>query len=133
MKRESPEKVRDMLDALGNESHGVAPVQFVQVRDYTTFNVEYTWKGGTCVFHFFRSPEKAKDHNYWENTFPQKLVEVGCTYFQAKPPRLLFEWVPEMDSICLRAHDYENVLDKNAYVQRFFEKLDAGLDTATST
>lgn len=132
MRHEVNEDDRKVLDGFAGQQAGVMPIQFVQVDEYTTFRAEYAMDGDDFVLHFFQSPERSKDLNYWLKSFPVVLDTVARSHFQANRPRLVAAYTEEMDSWWLRAHGYANVVDKDAYIRRFLEKLDHTLDTLIS-
>jgi hypothetical protein len=131
MKHEVAEADRATLRSMSTPA-GIVPLQFVQVTDYTTFRAEYALDGDDFVLHFFKTPEHAKDVNYWLKGFPVALDAVAREHFQANQPRLVAAYTEEMESWWMRAHNYANVIDKDGYIRRFLDKLDQTLDTLTS-
>jgi hypothetical protein len=125
------ESTSDILKSV--ETPAIEALQFVEINDYPAFNVEYTMVDGDLVFHFFRSPRINSDNTFWHSTFPNALSPIAESHFNATAPRLRAEFVNEMDSWWLRAKGYDNILDKDAYVRRFFSKLSQQLVTAMST
>ncbi|RPH40307.1 MAG: hypothetical protein EHM87_22445 [Burkholderiales bacterium] len=126
MKPETPD-----VEEVQGQPCGVLPLDFVEVKDYTTFLAEYTMKGQDFVFHFFRSPERAKDFSYWLKVFPVALERVAVEHFQAGYPRVSATYVDDMESWWLGAKGFGTLLDKDGFAHKFLEKLDQMLDTLT--
>jgi hypothetical protein len=124
------EEDRQGLKSMNSSACGVAPLQFTKVEDYTSFTAEYAWDDGDLVFHFFRAPDH--DAAYWLQKFPSALDPVARQAFKAGPPRLRAAYTDEMDSWWLRAKGYTHLVDKDAFVARFLQKLDQTLDTMSS-
>jgi hypothetical protein len=125
--------------ALGNVLNAV--VKFNQVRDYTTFLAEYTCLDGNIVVHFFPPLEayvgvgearKVVEEYllFWQKKFPLVLSPVAEDYFKATRPVLTAQYIPEMQSWYLKAGGFANRLDPDAFILKFFERLDAGLDAS---
>lgn len=132
MKHEVSEQDHKVLDSMNQRAAGVAPMQFIPVTEYNTFRAEYGMEGDDFVLHFFKTPEHEKDVNYWLKAFPVALDTTARTYFQATQPRLVAAYTEEMESWWLRANRYGNIVNKDAYILRFLEKLDQTLETMIS-
>ena len=122
-----------MNPSMAVDQVGVHALEFKSVTDYTTFRAEYSWDGDDLVLHFFRTPEKEGDHNFWLQVFPTALDVAARQYFEAVAPRLRAAFTEEMDSWWMKAKDYGHIIAKDEYVTRFLEKLDQMLDTMSST
>jgi hypothetical protein len=120
-----------MLKATSEVACGVRPLQFTKVESYTTFTAEYAWDGGDVVFHFYRAPEHSA--SYWLEKFPTALDPIARDLFQAGPPRLRAAYTDEMDSWWMRANGFSHLVDKDAFISRFLQRLDQTLDTMSST
>lgn len=96
------------------------------------FTVEYALVDKDLVFHFFR-PSNIEDpilsEIYWKKTFPSVLDPVAQAHFNAGQDRLSAEFVSdyELDSWFLLAKGYDYILDMEAYVEKFYRSLEAGL------
>jgi len=130
---ESTEVERAQLKSMDSAACGLVPLQFVKKEDYNTFTAEYAWDGDDLVFHFFRSPERAKEQSYWLTLFPKVLDPVARDFFSAESPRLRAAFTEELDSWWLRANNYGNIIDKTAFAELFLSKMDQALDTKSST
>jgi hypothetical protein len=103
--------------------------RYKEVTNYTNFKAEYALIEKDLVLHFYETPERpVKAGGYWHSTFPAVLDKVGQEYFQATAPRLVAKWTPEMKSWFFKAQRYDYVLDIDAFVLRFLERLDAEID-----
>ena len=67
----------------------------------------------------------------WQRTFPEILSPCAEEYFGATKPRLQAAYTAEMFSWWLKAAGFAERLGPEAYILRFFEKLDAHLDAAS--
>ena len=127
------EEERSTLEALQDVACGVQPLQFKKIETYTTFTAEYAFDHDDIVMHFFLPKEREGDMTYWLQVFPMVLDPVARKYFQAEKPRLRASYTEEVESWWMRADGYKDLIDRAAYVERFFEKLDQALDTKSST
>lgn len=119
-----------------------AVVNFTKVEEYTTFLAEYAIVDGNIVVHFFppREAFELSAHNgqprvtaeflrRWKRTFPEVLSPVAEDYFQATQPIVQAKYIEEMTSWWLRAGGFgTSVLDPDAFILRFFSRMDAALD-----
>ena len=104
--------------------------KFKKVTCFTTFFAEYGMMGDDIVIHFFHTPENPDDGKcpYWHDMFPTALNDLAQSYFQATAPRLVAKYTEELKSWFFRAQKYSHVLDIDAFVMSFFEKLDQEMD-----
>jgi len=91
------------------------------------FIAEHRMINRDLVFHFFR-PEEA-DNRYWFKVFPAVMDPVAQKHFAAGQDRLSAEYIKdyELDSWYLIARGYDHVLDADAFVDKFYRALEAGL------
>jgi len=89
---------------------------------YATFKAEYDFQDGVITIHFFL-PERKVTELYWKTLFAQAMEQIGTEHFQATKPRLIAKYTPEMESWWFRAQGYSHIIDIDAYVLRFFERL----------
>lgn len=141
-----PEVTFDDLKSAGGTVIGNvkdAVIQFKQVQAFTTFIAEYAVQDGAYILHFFPPRERyihTGNGRYqvhgeflirWQRSFPAVLSPVAEEYFQATQPRLQAAYTAEMFSWWLKAAGFAERLDPDAYIMRFFEKLDAALDAVS--
>jgi|SRR5688572_3118343 len=117
--------------ALGSIASGIP--QFTQETQYTTFLAEYALQDGNIVIHFYM-PADFKVHPqsarmYWETQFPKALDAVAQNVFQATAPRLQAKYTEEMQSWWFRASRYDHIIDLPGFLRKFFDELDAALET----
>ena len=133
------ETIATSLKTETDNPQGVLALQFIKVNDYNTFEAEFAITEGDIVFHFFVSPEIAKWsevslRKFWGETFPGCLVLAGRQAFNADAPRIKGQHIhdPEMgiNSWWFRAYGFGHLLDPHALAYKFFDTLDASLDTA---
>lgn len=131
----STQLVTQTLTTEQDSQQGVAPLQFIQVPDYTTFKAEFALTEGDIIFHFFMTPEVEKLRNvrvYWANTFPGVLEPVAKKIFNAEYPRIKAQHVHDaemkIDSWWFRAYGFGHLLDPDALAYRFLDALDAGIE-----
>ena len=72
---------------------------------------------------------RAAIENYWLTTFPKILDESAKTFFDAGSPRLQAKYTEELVSWWFKAQGYGNRIDPDAYALRFFDVLDAALES----
>lgn len=109
--------------------------EFTTISKYRGFKVEHTTLKGDLVLHFFlpkhaqlNSPEARNAWmSYWLNKFPAKLDEVAQRYFEAGYPRLMAKYTSEVASWWFKAQGFGEVLDAGAFLQGFFDQLEAAL------
>lgn len=99
---------------------------------YETFKAEYDFQDGVLTIHFFLPERKVTEH-YWKNLFAEAMDTLGTEHFQATKPRLVAKYTPEMESWWFRAQGYGHIIDIDAYVLRFFEKLSERMAPALRT
>lgn len=102
-------------------------MDFIKVRNYTTFLAEHAFDGDDIVFHFFRTPENPSDH-YWKSVFPNALSDVAQKVFQAGYPRLKAAWTEEQDSWWMRAAGFATTGLPEDRLNLFYETLDQVAD-----
>jgi hypothetical protein len=69
----------------------------------------------------------AKVQSFWIERFPVGLNEVAQDHFKATSPRLQAKYTAEINSWWFRAQGYDHLIDLDAYVLSFLEKLDERL------
>lgn len=113
---------------LGSIASGIP--QLKTVDNYTTFKAEYALHDGNLVFHFYppKSHSQRDVSSYWTQVFPTVLDRVAQEVFEATAPRLQAKYTVEFQSWWLRALSYDHLVDVQAFVTRFLDALDAGLD-----
>lgn len=99
---------------------------------YETFKAEYDYQDGVITIHFFL-PERKVTQHYWKELFAEALNALGMEHFQATKPRLVAKYTPELESWWFRAQGYSHIIDVDAYVLRFFEKLSERMAPALQT
>jgi len=129
-----PEGANDAMGMLRNQSQSMgitedAIPKFKQVKDYTTFNAEHAMIGGDVVVHFFRPKGVKVDDVYWKETFANALSAAAQEHFQAGYPRLAAKFTEEVDSWWFRARNYEHILDIDHYMDKFYGRVDALMDS----
>ncbi len=148
-----PQEVQTL--ARKNEIHGMDPLRFTPVNDFTTFFAEYTTEERNIVVHFFISTEALeartgqapadaqqrdewmmhfinKDmvlRRYWKEVLPAVLVQAAKEIFHAAPPRLTFDYTEELCSWWFKALGF-NVLKPEELVNQFLARVDALLEAA---
>jgi hypothetical protein len=89
---------------------------------YDAFKVEYDYSSGDVIVHFYLPARKVTEH-YWKVQFAEVLNEEGQEHFQATKPRLVARYTEELHSWWFKAQSYGHIIDLEAFVTRFFEKL----------
>jgi len=120
-----------------------AVIKFKLVKDFTTFEAEYAITQKGIEVHFYLPSEVRPDtekgekladgpvQHWWEGSdgaFPLMLTKVSMEHFQAEFPRLMAKYTDELYSWWFRANGFSNVIDPDALVLKFFDKLDNALD-----
>lgn len=90
--------------------------------EYEPFKAEYDLTGDNIVVHFYL-PRRKVTEAYWKTMFAEALNDIGQEHFQATKPRLVAKYTEEFHSWWFRAQSYGHIIDLDAYVLRFFEKL----------
>src|SRR5262245_61959488 len=72
-------------------------------RDYAAFRVEYDYRTGDFVIHFFLPKGKKVTERYWKVLFAEALDSVGQEHFQATKPRLVARYTEELHSWWFKA------------------------------
>lgn len=136
------EKERDALtqEVLGGRVS--APLlKFVRPEaEYAHFLPEVAIDGDDLVFHFFLVPGQVEGRrpsdveHFWGDTFPRALSDTAEAHFAATYPRLRAARVQDtemsLDSWWFRAGGFaQSVHDVEAFVRRFYERLDASLSS----
>lgn len=111
------------------------------VKNYTTFDAEYTLKDGDLVLHFFPSEEvkaRADGEKHWKQVFPTHLEVVAKRVFEADYPRIQGQYIHEPalgvhNSWWFKAADVGMLLDPHKKLFHFLDELDAALDSKSST
>jgi len=113
----------------------VAALQFMPVRDLTTFAAEVAITDGDFVYHFYATEEVNKGpdpQEYWLKLFPEVLQKTAQEYFKADYPRLKAAYTAEQASWWMRAFGFGRVLDPHKMALGFCDALDKALDSATA-
>jgi hypothetical protein len=128
LRAEADTVIADVADAV---------IQFTKVKDFTSFDAEYTYVNSDLVMHFFLPPEKRLsnqiDRQYWIEYFPKCLDEAARTYFNAEYPRLMAKYTEEMESWWFKANGFEHVVDPDALAVKFLKALDTLVDARRTT
>ncbi len=135
-------------------NEGTLPVEaqsFTLVDDYTTFSVEYTFKGQDVHFHFFLTPElearpPTEKNRYWNEAFPTALDKAARDFFGFEYPRIqasFIEGVLRSDNATRPQDSWWMIvqqLEADAFpigdtldtkIDRFLEKLDQALESSS--
>jgi hypothetical protein len=123
----------DQAGSLLTEHTGIAGVKdaaldFKKINSYTTFSAEWTMNGEDMVFHFFMPKDYRVTEHYWLEVFAKALDAVAQRHFDATAPRLMAKYTEEVKSWWFKAQGYDHIIDKDVYVDKFLERLDAELD-----
>lgn len=131
-------KPEEAVNALREAPTGFGGVKeavpsYTKIKEYTTFEAEYTMIGEDVVVHFFPSEElkvapKQSGETYWKVHFPEVLNETAQEYFNATAPRLVAKYTEELYSWWFKAQGYGHIIDLDFFIRRFFEKMDAKLE-----
>lgn len=116
----------------------IDPPKFEKSTEFSKFfDVEVAIVGDDFVFHFFLPKPKQSDRTrYWLGDFPIALDRAACDHFKAGPPRLRAQHVTDydLDSWWLRANGFAaSVLDPDAFVRRFYQRLQSCLEASNRT
>jgi hypothetical protein len=119
---------RDLDLSAANIADGVP--KFIPNQSFTTFSAEHMMQDGNLVIHFFMpsGPFGMSAEEYWKVRFPKHLDSVARNYFNANAPRLQAKYTEEVNSWWFRANGYEHIIDLPAFIDGFYEALDASLD-----
>ncbi len=115
------------------EKFPVLPLNFLTVKDFTTFEAQYAITDGDLVFHFYVTDEVNKladPRLYWLTVFAECLEQTAVDYFKAGAARLKAAYTEEKASWWLRALGFGLVLDPHKSVYGFLEALDRSCDAA---
>jgi hypothetical protein len=126
----------------GEEIRGIekAIPRFTKVDQFTTFSAEYAFMEGDIILHFFLPDEVRPEEGspivsrtvkrWWEeDAFPDCMTIVAKAHFDAGYPRIIAKYTEELCSWWFRGRGFaSSVLDPDALVISFLEKLDAMLD-----
>jgi hypothetical protein len=121
-----------MHEGIGNVPGAV--VKFKKVLDYTTFDAEYSLLDGNVVVHFFMPSRSLVTQEYWKDRFADVLTAVAQEHFQATSPRLVAKYAEDdgaggtLNSWWFKAQGYGHLLDPDAFMVKFFDKMDTMLD-----
>lgn len=104
---------------------------------YQSFRAEHAVIRGDIIIHFFLpkhavvdSPESRQAWmSYWLKTFPTKLDPVAQQYFETGYPRIMAKYTEEVASWWFKAQGFGEVLDAGRFLSKFYEQLDAALQT----
>lgn len=99
---------------------------------YEAFKAEYDLANDNIVIHFFLPRRKVTEH-YWKELFASALNDVGQEHFLATKPRLVARYTEEFHSWWFKAQGYGHIIDLDAYVTRFFEKLEERMAPSLQT
>lgn len=124
-----PEKAVGVLGAEGGTrlSDVAEAIPVFKNVSFNGFKAEYSLAGDDLVIHFFLPSSRKVTEWYWKDGFAGVLNEVGQEHFQATKPRLVAKYTEEMQSWWLKAQGYGYIIDRDAFVKRFFEKMDEKL------
>lgn len=111
------------------------------VKNYTTFDAEYTLKDGDLVLHFFPSDEVKKRGDgevHWKQVFPTHLERVAKKVFEADFPLIQAQYIHEPalgvhNSWWFKAANVGTLLDPHKKLFSFLDALDDALEATSST
>lgn len=130
---QGPEDTKSAVNLMTQHSSiGIGPgavPSFTAVNDYTTFFAEYDLIDGNVVIHFYPPKDTKVTKEYWMVKFAESLDATAQEHFQATKPRLAAKYTEELGSWWFKAQGFGHIIDIDQYLMRFFEKLDAALDT----
>ena len=132
----TPKQVNSTVEGEQVAELPVLPIQFMPVKDLTTFAAEVAVTEGDFVYHFYVTDEVNKGPDpraYWLELFPSVLEKTAQEYFKADFPRLKAAYTEEKASWWLRAFGFGLVLEPHKMALSFCDALDAALDAATSS
>ena len=141
---EVEKKILESVKEQEGEMHGLSPLSFTKVTDYTTFFAEYSSEGEDLIVHFFPPPEYLKQQDEvvswkdtpsrhaWEVVFPDLLSPAAQDFFSADYPQLKASYTPELRSWWLRANGVLGLTTAEQLSGLFFEKLDQLLDASSN-
>lgn len=118
---------------------GVSALPFFPIKDYTTFDAEFTLKDGDLVLHFYPSAEvksRADGEKYWKQTFPTCLERIAKQVFEADYPQISAQYIHEPslgveNSWWFKADGVGMLLDPHAKTYKFLDALDESLEAAS--
>lgn len=132
----TPRQVTSTVEGEQTAELPVLPIQFMPVKDLTTFAAEVAVTEGDFVYHFYVTAEVnagPDPRKYWLELFPGVLEKTAKEYFKADFPRLKAAYTEEKASWWLRAFGFGLVLEPHKMALAFCDALDAALDSATSS
>jgi hypothetical protein len=132
----SPDQAQSKIEQEAQGTLPVLPLHFIQVKDYTTFSLEFAVTEGDIVFHFYVTDEvnaRPDPTTYWKETFPNTLSTCVEEYFKATFPRIKAAYTEEHASWWMRAYGFGHVLDPHGFVYKFLDELDRVLDGAVTS
>jgi hypothetical protein len=100
------------------------------------FKAEYALSDRDVIIHFYVSdPVRAQwdttqIERWWLRDFAATLSTVAQDYFQATVPRIVAKYTPEAASWWFKAQGYDYLLDLEAFLRAFYERLDETLHSA---
>ena len=131
----SEQEARDVLSGQRDIIVGEGAVPKFVSFGYRSFKAEFSTINDDLILHFFLpkhatidSPESRQAWmGYWLKLFPEKLDVVAQEYFEAGYPRLMAKYTDEVTSWWFKAQGFGMVIDAEAFVRGFLEKLDEAL------
>lgn len=105
------------------------PTRFEQAA-FRNFRVEYAYNDGDFVVHFFvpdNALQRWSEHaleNWWLNAFATTMSDIAQEHFRATIPRIMAKYTMETASWWFKAQGYDYLLDPQAFLLAFFERLD---------
>jgi hypothetical protein len=132
----SRDQAQTQIESEAKNALPVLPLHFIEVRDYTTFALEFAITEGDIVFHFYVTDEvnaSPDPTHYWKEVFPNTLSVCVESYFKATYPRIKAAYTEEKASWWMRAYGFGLVLDPHNFVYKFLDELDAALDGAVNS
>lgn len=121
-----------MHEGIGNVPQAV--IKFKTVSEFTTFESEYSLTDNNVIVHFFMPKARYVTEKYWKEIFADALTDVAQEYFDATSPRLVAKYAEDdgaggsLNSWWFKAQGFGHIIDIDAFVMKFFEKMDERLD-----
>lgn len=102
-------------------------------REMRYFKLEYALVDRDVIVHFFVGDQVASSwaeaniQKWWLNDFATALSSVAQQHFDATLPRIMAKYTTELASWWFKAQGYDHLLDLDAFLLAFFERLDETL------
>lgn len=106
---------------------GVFTKKLIPFDRMTTFSAKWIEENGDITFQFFQTAERP-GRDYWQKHFPIALEKAAMAYFGAGRPTVEAAFVPEAASWWMRTRGFGHVVNLEAFVTAFFEKLDQEIE-----